>query len=204
MSGLFARIHLGYEMCVHVWEDLEMNQTWTQNQQSKVTGQRKPGRNVPWKWFNCHDSVTLPLSWLWSLSTSTIPLFLQINNLFVSPLSVSTWKFVSTQLMGQGLTAGLWLRGLVAEIQHSSCVVRPPSLARNWSPALSSCRPRSPRINSTISLVTRTLPASRRCSSSVCGYVSEWMHLSTLFLIHTQSLPTPHCLTTYKYLLKMR
>ena len=34
--------------CVHTWVDPEIYQLWTLNQQIKMTGQGKPGRNSPW------------------------------------------------------------------------------------------------------------------------------------------------------------
>ena len=45
------------------------------------------------------------------------PFLLLINTLVVSLLSISMWKFISTQLTSQGLVPG----GLVAKTQHSVC-----------------------------------------------------------------------------------
>ena len=53
-------------MQVHIWEDPEMSQTRLRTRPSKTTGQRKPKRNAPCKWFKLprwRDSFSLsPLS----------------------------------------------------------------------------------------------------------------------------------------------
>ena len=79
--------------------------------QSKLIGQRKPGRNVPCKWFKllqCCNSLSP------SVFLSMCTLFLLINTLLVSLLSISMWKFISIQLMGQGLITGYWCLGFSA------------------------------------------------------------------------------------------
>ena len=81
--------------------------------QSKRVGQSKSGRNVPSKWFRLrHSLTTISLSMLLCLSTCTILFFLLVSTLLVSLLSVSLWKSISMQLMGQGLVSGLGFRAL--------------------------------------------------------------------------------------------
>ena len=43
-------------MYTHIWVDHEVHQIQSQNQAKQEVGQRKPGRNVPYKWFNYHES----------------------------------------------------------------------------------------------------------------------------------------------------
>ena len=45
------------------------------------------------------------------LRLPTHTLFLRVNTLLASLLSVSLWKFISTQLTAQGLVAGHWSSG---------------------------------------------------------------------------------------------
>ena len=57
---------------------------------------------------NHHEGTNLSLSPSVCLSTYTVLTFLLINALLASPLSISMWKFISTQLTGQGLVTGHW------------------------------------------------------------------------------------------------
>ena len=84
-----------------------------------MIGQRQPGRSAPCKWFKLlrgQDSLSLsqPM-WVYS----HVLFVLLINTLLVSLLSVSLWKFISTNPTGQGLVTGPC--GLVASIQLSHC-----------------------------------------------------------------------------------
>ena len=56
---------------------------------------------------NYHKGETLPLSPR-VCAYSHVLFLLLINTLPVSLISVSLWKFISTQLMGQGLVTGRW------------------------------------------------------------------------------------------------
>lgn len=61
--GPLARIHFGSEMHMHTWEDPKTKQTQTQNWQSKMIDQRKPGGNAPYKLFKLlwgHDCPSEP------------------------------------------------------------------------------------------------------------------------------------------------
>ena len=92
-----------------------------------------------------HEGANLSLSPPVCLSTHTVCFFLLINTLLASLLSISMWKFISTQLMGQGLVTGHW--SLVVwwlGFGTLTATARPQFLARNWNPVLSCCRPRPP------------------------------------------------------------
>lgn len=79
------------------------------SRQSKMTGQRKPRRNAPHKWFKPkREKTQLSLSLPMCPSIHTVLFFLLINTLPASLLSVSMWKFISTQLRGQDLFIGHW------------------------------------------------------------------------------------------------
>ena len=73
-----------------------------------MIGQRRPWRNAPYKWFKLpwgHDSLWAHLC----VYPQVLLLFLLLRNAsFVSLLSFSLWRFVSTQLMGQGLVTDCW------------------------------------------------------------------------------------------------
>ena len=82
-----------------------------------MTDQREPRRNAPRWWFK------LP----WGCDFPSQPgvylhvLCFLINTLVVSLFPISMWKFILTQLAGQGLVTGPWSLvpgGLVARIQH--------------------------------------------------------------------------------------
>ena len=100
---------------MHTWEDPEINQIQTQNQAKQETGQRKPRKNAPYKWFKLPWGHTV---WACPRVYPHVPFFLLINTLLVSLLSISLWKFSSTQLTGQGLVTGHWSS---ARIQRSHC-----------------------------------------------------------------------------------
>ena len=74
------------------------------------------------------------------LSTNTVLFFLLINTLFVSLLSISMWKLISTHLAtGPG--------GLVIRVPCSHCCsLASIPLTENQNPASSHCRLRSPEI----------------------------------------------------------
>ena len=57
---------------------------------------------------NYHKGATLSLSPQVCVSTRTVLCFLLMNTLLASLLSISMWKFNSTQLTGQGLVTGHW------------------------------------------------------------------------------------------------
>ena len=78
------------------------------------------------------------------------PFCLLISTLLVSLLSVSMWKFISMQLMGQGLVSGLGFRALtvMAWLQ---------SVAGNRNPASNHCCPRPSEISLTV-LTRKLLP----------------------------------------------
>ena len=84
------------------------------------------------KWFKLlkgWESLTPPVC-------LSIHMFFLPNKQFVSQLFISMWKFISTQLMGQGFVTGHSLvpGGLVARIQHCHCH-RPQALAGDRNPA---------------------------------------------------------------------
>ena len=84
------------------------------------------------KWFKLlkgWESLTPPVC-------LSIHMFCLPNKQFVSQLFISMWKFISTQLMGQGFVTGHSLvpGGLVARIQHCHCH-RPQALAGDRNPA---------------------------------------------------------------------
>ena len=82
-----------------------------------------------------------------------LPFFLLINTSLASLLSVSMWKFISTQLMGQGLVTYHWCQ-VVQWLGFSTlpAAARLQSLAGNRNPASSRCRPRPPEIKKTFCL----------------------------------------------------
>ena len=103
---------------MHTWEDPEINHIWTQNQAKQDDWPKETRKKCPIKVIPattrgrlCH-SLSPPMC----LSTGTVLFFLLIKPLLASLLSVSIWKFFSTQLMGQGLATSL-----VARIQCSHC-----------------------------------------------------------------------------------
>ena len=111
-----------------------------------MIGQIKPRRNAPHKWFKRpwgHSSLSL---WARPFVYPHVLFFLLIDTLPVSLLSVSLWKFISckaTQARALSLATGL-----VARIQHSHCLsLWVQSLAGNWNPSSSHCRPRPSKIN---------------------------------------------------------
>ena len=84
------------------------------------------------KWFKLlkgWESLTPPVC-------LSIHMFFLPNKQFVSQLFISMWKFISTQLMGQGFVTGHSRvpGGLVARIQHCHCH-RPQALAGDRNPA---------------------------------------------------------------------
>ena len=81
--------------------------------------------------INHHEGATVSLSQpIWVYSHIHFP---ANKHLFYS---ISMWKFISTQLMGQGFVTGHSLvpGGLVARIQHCHCH-RPQALAGDRNPA---------------------------------------------------------------------
>ena len=71
-----------------------------------MIGQRKLGRNAPYKWFKLpggHDSLFETT--LVCLSTCTLS---PLNTLLASQLSISLWKFISTKPTGQGFVTVHW------------------------------------------------------------------------------------------------
>ena len=131
-TSLFTGIHLGWKMRTHTQEDSEVNQIWTQNRQIKMIGQRKHWRSTPYKWFKLqwrHDSL--------SVHPHACP------HVLYSPPSAHFTSFTIFHLCGKSLPQSQRARalslttGLVARIQLSL-----KSLAGNWNPASSCCRPR--------------------------------------------------------------
>ena len=109
-------------MCLDPWKDPEINQIQTQNQGKQDEWPKETQKKYPIKGIQ-----TLVRAWLSlspSMCLSTCALFLLINTLLVSLLSISIQKFTFTHLMGQGLVTGHWslvTGGLVVRIQHSHC-----------------------------------------------------------------------------------
>ena len=82
------------------------------------------------------------------LSARTVLFFLLINTLLASLLSISMYKFISSQLTAQGLVTGHW--SLVVwwlGFSHLTATARPQSLIGNPNPASSCCRSRPPEIS---------------------------------------------------------
>ena len=103
-------------MGVHTWEDPEIHQTQTVDQENRNDWPRETQKKYPLRVIQITTRVRLSLSLPVCLSTLRL-FFLLINTLLVSLLFVSMWKFISTQLTSQGLVPG----GLVAKTQHSLC-----------------------------------------------------------------------------------
>ena len=75
--------------------------------QSKMIGQRKPGRNALYKRFKLPQQVN-SFSEPTNVCLFMCTFFLLMSTLLISPLSISLWKFISTKLMSQGFVTGLW------------------------------------------------------------------------------------------------
>ena len=137
---------------MHTWGDPELYQIWTLNQVNKNDWPKETWKKCPIKLPPGHDSVFLlsPSMCLPTCTTYYILSFLLMNTLLVSLLSVSMWKFISIQLMGQGLVSGLGFRALtvMAWLQ---------SVAGNRNPASNHCCPRPSEISLTV-LTRKLLP----------------------------------------------
>ena len=96
-------------MHTNTGEDPEINQIWTQNEAKQDDWSKETRKKRPIKVIQTttkgHDSLSEPAR----VSIHTYyTLFLLINTLLVSLLSISLCKFISTQLTGQGLVTGHW------------------------------------------------------------------------------------------------
>ena len=86
--------------CAYTGEDPEINQIQTQSQTKQDDWPEETQKNCPIKDSTYHEGATFSLeSSRVSLFTGT--LFLLINTLLVSLLSVSLWKFISIKPTGQ-------------------------------------------------------------------------------------------------------
>ena len=106
----------------HTRKDSEVNPIWIQNQEKQDDWSKETQQKRLILVIQATRRARLSLSPPMCLSTHT--LFLPINTLLVSLLSISIQKFTFTHLMGQGLVTGHWslvTGGLVVRIQHSHC-----------------------------------------------------------------------------------
>ena len=81
---------------MYIWVDPEIHQIQTPNQAKQDAGQRKPGRNAPYKWFKLprgHNPWSLPVS----AYSHILFFFLLINTSLVSPVT-SLQAFLSERL----------------------------------------------------------------------------------------------------------
>ena len=119
--------------------------------QAKQWGQKKKRqqKRVPMetqKKYPIKVTWTATRAWLSLLAHpcvyAHVPFFLLINTSLVSLLSVPMWKFISAQLTGQDLVTGLWSPvGWWLGFSAPTAPAWLQSLARNWNPSSSHCRP---------------------------------------------------------------
>ena len=84
-------------MLTHTGEDPEINQIQTQNQAKQDDWPKKTLKKCPIKVIQTTTRARLSL-WAHPVCRFTGALFPLINTLLVSLLSISLWKFISTQL----------------------------------------------------------------------------------------------------------
>ena len=105
-----------------------------------MTGQRRPGRSAPYVWFTLLWGCDA-LSELTRVCLFTRTVFLLINTLLVSPLSISVeMHFYKARRRG----CCHWLLVSVARIRCSPCRSLTSVSAQEWNPASSCYRPGPP------------------------------------------------------------
>ena len=102
---LFGRVHLGSEMCEHTWEDPEIYQIWTVNQADLNDWLKEIQKKCLIKVIQTAKRVQLSDSAseaAYVFIHMYCTLFLLINTLLASLLSVFVDIFFSSKLKGQG------------------------------------------------------------------------------------------------------
>ena len=130
-TGLFTRIHLGLEIHTHKWKDPEIYQIQTQYQKKSEDWPKETRNKCLIKEIQTTTGVWLSLS---------PPMFLFTGTPF-SLFSISMWKFISKQLMGQGLVTDHWslmIWWLGFNVLPVTAWLQSP--ARNQNPASNCCR----------------------------------------------------------------
>ena len=127
-------------MSAHTWDDPEIFQIWTLNQAHQNDCPKENQKKWPIKVIQNHEGETLSESACLSIHMYCT-IFLLRNTCSLLSFFVRILFLKSRRARGLSLATGL---GLGFDALTVSTL--PQSLARNWRPASSHCRPRPPKI----------------------------------------------------------
>ena len=128
---LFSRIHLGWETCVHTWEDPEIYQTWPVNPANQNDCQKKH----PIKVIQTATKVCLSISSSLSLS---LPVCLSTRAVLFSSLHKHMTCFTTSCLCRNSFLQSRRARALVPDHRSRGSDLMlsppPPSPVSGWDP----------------------------------------------------------------------